>query len=134
MFETEAPYAAVPHPHPFPPACADWGILRTAEFEGGLRWDEGSKRAALGDVLRVHDWNYVRRIQVRWGQLAASTQRTHPLLLRVLIQLQCRAGATGQGASELCGTAQASQACLPASHLLPPPCPPDGVRLPAGRP
>ncbi|KAL4431738.1 hypothetical protein ABPG77_002954 [Micractinium sp. CCAP 211/92] len=42
----------------------DWGILRTAEFEGGLRWDEGSKRAALGDVLRVHDWNYVRRIQM----------------------------------------------------------------------
>ncbi|KAL4440406.1 hypothetical protein ABPG75_003407 [Micractinium tetrahymenae] len=41
----------------------DWGILRTAEFQGGLRWDEGSKRAAIGDVLRVHDWNYVRRIQ-----------------------------------------------------------------------
>jgi hypothetical protein len=30
-----------------------------------LRWDEGSKRAAIGDVLRVHDWNYVRKIQVR---------------------------------------------------------------------
>lgn len=46
---------------------ADWGILRSAEFQGGLRWDEGSKRAALGDVLRVHDWNYVRRIQVGAG-------------------------------------------------------------------
>eukprot|EP00887_Chlorella_sp_A99_P002366 scaffold10.g2366.t1 len=40
-----------------------WGILRTAEFERALRWDESSKRAQLGDILRVHDWPYVRRIQ-----------------------------------------------------------------------
>ncbi|KAI3431427.1 hypothetical protein D9Q98_004480 [Chlorella vulgaris] len=40
-----------------------WGILKCEEFEGALRWDEGSKRAAIGDVLRVHDWNYVRKIQ-----------------------------------------------------------------------
>ncbi|PSC72014.1 histone deacetylase [Micractinium conductrix] len=41
-----------------------WGILRTSEFTPSLRWDEASKRAALGDILRVHDWNYVRRIQM----------------------------------------------------------------------
>ena len=39
------------------------GSLRTADLAGRLRWDEGSKRAALGDVLRVHDWKYVRHIQ-----------------------------------------------------------------------
>ena len=44
-------------------ACAGWGILRTDEF-GGLRWEEGSRRAALADVMRVHEWNYVKRIQV----------------------------------------------------------------------
>ena len=43
---------------------AGWGILRTDEF-GGLRWEEGSRRAALADVMRVHEWNYVKRIQVR---------------------------------------------------------------------
>jgi ankyrin repeat protein len=39
------------------------GILRSVEFAPGLlRWDEDSKRAALGDILRVHDWPYVRRV------------------------------------------------------------------------
>lgn len=44
-----------------------WGILRTDEFSG-LRWEEGSRRAALADVMRVHEWNYVKRIQVGGGQ------------------------------------------------------------------
>ena len=45
-------------------ALVQWGILRTSEFEGAVRWDERSQRAALGDVLRVHDWPYVRKMQV----------------------------------------------------------------------
>lgn len=39
------------------------GILRTKDFEGAIRWDERPRRAALGDILRVHDWAYVRKIQ-----------------------------------------------------------------------
>lgn len=39
------------------------GILRTVDFSGALRWDERPRRAALGDIMRVHDWAYVRKIQ-----------------------------------------------------------------------
>ena len=49
-----------------------WGILRTSDFEGGLRWEEGSQRAAMGDVLRVHDWAYVRKVQVNQIRLLSS--------------------------------------------------------------
>lgn len=51
------------------PRPAGWGILRSAEFGGALRWDEGPQRAAMADILRVHDWNYVKRIQVGAGAL-----------------------------------------------------------------
>lgn len=41
------------------------GILKTREFGSGLiRWDERQRRAALGDIIRVHDWAYVRKIQM----------------------------------------------------------------------
>lgn len=40
-------------------------MLRCEEFEGALRWDEAPKAAPLGDILRIHDWAYVRRIQAR---------------------------------------------------------------------
>ena len=39
------------------------GSLRTKEFKGKIRWDERSRRAPLSDILRVHDWAYVRKIQ-----------------------------------------------------------------------
>jgi acetoin utilization deacetylase AcuC-like enzyme/ankyrin repeat protein len=39
------------------------GILRTCDFEDGLRWDERPRRASMGDILRVHNWAYVRKIQ-----------------------------------------------------------------------
>jgi ankyrin repeat protein len=50
------------------------GVLRTSEFAGAaaLRWDERPRRAALGDVLRVHDWAYVRKIQAACAQVPAS--------------------------------------------------------------
>jgi acetoin utilization deacetylase AcuC-like enzyme/ankyrin repeat protein len=44
------------------------GILKTAEFLSGgpalLNWDERPHRAAMADILRVHDWAYVRKIQM----------------------------------------------------------------------
>ena len=40
------------------------GILRTTDMQQmQLEWDELSKKAAIGDVLRVHDWTYVQRIK-----------------------------------------------------------------------
>jgi acetoin utilization deacetylase AcuC-like enzyme/ankyrin repeat protein len=39
------------------------GILRTCDFENALRWDERPRRAPMGDILRVHNWAYVRKIQ-----------------------------------------------------------------------
>ena len=53
------------------PNAPGWGILRTDEF-AGLRWEEGSRRAALADVMRVHEWNYVKRIQVCVGVSSSS--------------------------------------------------------------
>lgn len=37
------------------------GVLRTSPF-GGAQWAE-APRAALADVLRVHDWNYVQKLR-----------------------------------------------------------------------
>ncbi len=39
------------------------GILRTCDFEDALRWDERPRKAPMGDILRVHNWAYVRKIQ-----------------------------------------------------------------------
>ena len=39
------------------------GILKTSEFDELVRWDERPRRAAIGDILRVHNWAYVRKIQ-----------------------------------------------------------------------
>ena len=50
-------------------AGAEEGILRSAEFEG-LVWDEEPHQAAMSDVLRVHEWAYVRRLQNRCAALA----------------------------------------------------------------
>merc|ERR1719284_438988 len=39
------------------------GILHAQEFEGRLVWDIASGPAAMGDILRVHDWPYVRSLK-----------------------------------------------------------------------
>ena len=39
------------------------GILKTSDFSDSLRWDERPRRAPIGDILRVHNWAYVRKIQ-----------------------------------------------------------------------
>lgn len=45
-------------------ATAEDGILRTEEFDS-LEWDEEDHFAPLADILRVHEWTYVRKIQVQ---------------------------------------------------------------------
>jgi acetoin utilization deacetylase AcuC-like enzyme/ankyrin repeat protein len=52
------------------------GILRTREFApssaAALDWDEAPHPAPLGDVLRVHDWAYVRGVQAACARLPDS--------------------------------------------------------------
>jgi acetoin utilization deacetylase AcuC-like enzyme/ankyrin repeat protein len=50
----------------------DTGILRTGEF-GDLVWHDKTRRAAIGDVLKVHEYTYVESI----SQMA-STIPDHP--------------------------------------------------------
>ena len=38
------------------------GILRSSEFSS-LKWHESSERGCMADILRVHDWSYVRSLQ-----------------------------------------------------------------------
>ena len=38
------------------------GILRSSEFST-LEWDETSRRGCMADILRVHEWSYVRSLQ-----------------------------------------------------------------------
>lgn len=46
-----------------PAALAEVGLLQAGEF-ADLPWDEASPHVPLADVLRVHDWPYVRKLQV----------------------------------------------------------------------
>lgn len=41
------------------------GALRAREFERVV-WEEGNSPAAAADVLRVHDWSYLRHLQARY--------------------------------------------------------------------
>lgn len=38
------------------------GILRSREFEG-LAWETAPPHARIADVLRCHEWSYVRELQ-----------------------------------------------------------------------
>lgn len=49
---------------------AEQGILRSAEFTG-LQWEEQCAAAPLADVLRVHDWNYVKHLQAKCNAIPA---------------------------------------------------------------
>ena len=51
--------------------CAELGILRSHDFRG-LHWTNGSGLASIGDVLRVHEWSYVRDLQNACAVLATS--------------------------------------------------------------
>jgi acetoin utilization deacetylase AcuC-like enzyme len=54
-------------------AHAERGILRSAEF-AALRWDAAPARAGIADVLRVHEWAYVRDLQSLCASLAAPVE------------------------------------------------------------
>jgi hypothetical protein len=40
------------------------GSLRASEFEGRVEWVGSVAPAPMGDLLKVHDWNYLRSLQV----------------------------------------------------------------------
>ncbi|KAK9865158.1 hypothetical protein WJX84_010261 [Apatococcus fuscideae] len=44
------------------------GILRSAEF-ASLQWEDQCPPAPLADVLRVHDWSYIRHLQAKCGAI-----------------------------------------------------------------
>jgi hypothetical protein len=46
------------------------GILRGSRLAALLDWELSVQPAPMSDVLRVHDWNYVRGLQVRWAACA----------------------------------------------------------------
>ena len=39
------------------------GCLRSKELDMDITWVEEARAAALSDVLRVHEWPYVKQIQ-----------------------------------------------------------------------
>ena len=49
---------------------AEQGILRSAEFTA-LQWEEECTAAPLADVLRVHDWNYIKHLQAKCNAIPA---------------------------------------------------------------
>lgn len=53
-------------------AAADLGILRGTEFEG-LQWETQAPLASMSDVLRVHEWSYVRELQNLCATLGDNT-------------------------------------------------------------
>ncbi len=52
---------------------AEKGILRSEEF-AGLTWDAVDAPAPLGDVLRVHEWAYVRSLEAACAAIANSPE------------------------------------------------------------
>ena len=74
------------------------GILRSGEF-AALRWDETDAAAPLGDVLRVHEWSYVRGLQAAcaaipddpaaMGHLDADTAISHGTFSAALVAAGC---------------------------------------------
>ncbi len=47
---------------------AELGILRSAEF-ADLEWETWPPHARITDILRVHEWSYVRTLQNTCGAL-----------------------------------------------------------------
>ena len=49
------------------------GCLKSEVFNSSLIWDERPKKAAIGDILRVHDWSYVLKLQTACQSITSST-------------------------------------------------------------
>ena len=43
---------------------AEQGLLCSAEFRG-IQWERECPASPLADVLRVHDWNYIKQVQAK---------------------------------------------------------------------
>lgn len=41
------------------------GILRSSDINPNLQWIEEAKSATMSDILRVHEWSYIRQIQAK---------------------------------------------------------------------
>jgi acetoin utilization deacetylase AcuC-like enzyme len=41
------------------------GILRSSDINSNLQWVEEAKSATMSDILRVHEWSYIRQIQAK---------------------------------------------------------------------
>lgn len=48
------------------------GCLKSEIFQDSLTWDEKPKKAAIGDILRVHDWSYVLKLQTACQSIGSS--------------------------------------------------------------
>lgn len=58
------------------------GALRAGEFDGRVEWAGRVTAAPMADLLRVHDWSYLRGLQVRSAARArAGTKRADGLEL-----------------------------------------------------
>ncbi len=55
------------------------GVLRSPEFDA-LQWDENPPRAAMADVLRVHEYNYVSNIQSLCKKLRKESFLSHGMV------------------------------------------------------
>jgi hypothetical protein len=47
------------------------GVLCAADLSARLQWQRTAERAALADVLRVHEWSYVRRVQEHCANISS---------------------------------------------------------------
>lgn len=47
------------------------GVLRATDLSAHLQWVSNARSAALVDVLRVHEWSYVRKVQEHCAGIAS---------------------------------------------------------------
>ena len=52
----------------------DKGALRSSELAKDILWEPEARAAALADVLRVHEWNYIRQIQSKCEGIARDAE------------------------------------------------------------
>ena len=53
---------------------AEYGALRSSEIEKDLVWIEKSNAATISDVLRVHEWPYVRMLQNKCNYISPDAE------------------------------------------------------------
>lgn len=53
------------------------GVLRSRDLATRLRWMGDARKAAMSDVLRVHEWAYIRKIQGHCEQIHPDPESYH---------------------------------------------------------